>query len=47
MNKSRQFLIHKNNYGSIRIEEMLDAVTFRLSQKQLTELFGKAQSTIS
>lgn len=42
-----QFLIYQSEDGTTRIDVMLEAETFWLSQKQLTELFGKAKGTIS
>ncbi|MBI5659506.1 MAG: virulence RhuM family protein [Nitrosomonadales bacterium] len=47
MDESRQFLIYQSEDGSTRIDVMLEAETLWLSQKQLTELFGKAKGTIS
>ena len=47
MNEPRQFLIYQSEDGSTRIDVMLEAETLWLSQKQLTELFGKAKGTIS
>ena len=47
MTESNQFLIYQSEDGSTRIDVMLDAETLWLSQKQLTELFGKAKGTIS
>ncbi len=43
----QQFLIYQSEDGSTRIDVMLEAETLWLSQKQLTELFGKAKGTIS
>lgn len=47
MTESQQFLIYQSEDGSTRIDVILDAETLWLSQKQLTELFGKAKGTIS
>ncbi len=47
MTAPRQFLIYQSEDGSTRIDVMLEAETLWLSQKQLTELFGKAKGTIS
>lgn len=47
MTDPQQFLIYQSEDGSTRIDVMLDAETLWLSQKQLTELFGKAKGTIS
>ena len=47
MTKPQQFLIYQSEDGSTRIDVMLEAETLWLSQKQLTELFGKAKGTIS
>jgi len=47
MTEARQFLIYQSEDGSTRIDVMLEAETLWLSQKQLTELFGKAKGTIS
>lgn len=41
------FLMYKNEDGRTRIDVMLKAETLWLTQKQLTELFGKAKGTIS
>ena len=43
----QQFLIYQSEDGSTRIDVMLEAETLWLSQNQLTELFGKAEGTIS
>lgn len=40
-------MIYQSEDGSTRIDVMLEAETLWLSQKQLTELFGKAKGTIS
>lgn len=47
MAEPQQFLIYQSEDGSTRINVMLEAETLWLSQKQLTELFGKAKGTIS
>ena len=47
MNETRQFLIYQSEDGRTKIDAMLDAEILWLSQKQLTELFGKAKGTIS
>lgn len=47
MTEPQQFLIYQSEDGSTRINVMLEAETLWLSQKQLTELFGKAKGTIS
>lgn len=47
MTDSYQFLIYQGEDGATRIDVMLEAETLWLSQKQLTELFGKAKGTIS
>ncbi|MDP2762736.1 MAG: RhuM family protein [Sideroxyarcus sp.] len=47
MTDPQQFLIYQSEDGSTRIDVMLEAETLWLSQKQLTELFGKAKGTIS
>jgi len=47
MTDPQQFLIYQSEDGATRIDVMLDAETFWLNQKQLTELFGKAKGTIS
>jgi hypothetical protein len=47
MSEAQQFLIYQSEDGSTRIDVMLEAETLWLSQKQLTELFGKAKGTIS
>jgi hypothetical protein len=47
MTDPKQFLIYQIEDGSTRIDGMLEAETLWLSQKQLTELFGKAKGTIS
>ena len=47
MTAAPQFLIYQSEDGATRIDVMLEAQTLWLSQKQLTELFGKAKGTIS
>lgn len=47
MTAPQQFLIYQSEDGATRIEVMLEAETLWLTQKQLTELFGKAKGTIS
>jgi hypothetical protein len=47
MTDPKQFLIYQSEDGVTRIDVMLEAETLWLSQKQLTELFGKAKGTIS
>ena len=47
MTDPKQFLIYQSEDGTTRIDVMLEAETLWLSQKQLTELFGKAKGTIS
>jgi hypothetical protein len=47
MSTPQQFLIYQSEDGSTRIDVLLEAETLWLSQKQLTELFGKAKGTIS
>ena len=47
MSDPQQFLIYQSEDGSTRIDVMLEAESLWLSQKQLTELFGKAKGTIS
>jgi hypothetical protein len=47
MTSPQQFLIYQSEDGSTRIDVLLEAQTLWLSQKQLTELFGKAKGTIS
>jgi len=47
MTAPQQFLIYQSEDGSTRIDVMLEAETLWLSQKQLTDLFGKAKGTIS
>jgi hypothetical protein len=41
------FLIYQSEDGRTRIDVMLESSTLWLSQKQLTELFGKAKGTVS
>lgn len=47
MTTSQQFLIYQSEDGSTRVDVRLQEQTLWLSQKQLTELFGKAKGTIS
>ena len=47
MTEARQFLIYQSEDGRTKIDVMLEAETLWLSQKQLTELFGKAKGTVS
>ena len=47
MTAPQQFLIYQSEDGSTRIDVMRDAETLWLSQKQMTELFGKVKGTIS
>lgn len=47
MTTPQQFLIYQSEDGATRIDVMLEAEALWLSQKQLTELFGKAKGTIS
>jgi hypothetical protein len=47
MSTPQQFLIYQSEDGATRIDVLLEAETLWLSQKQLTELFGKAKGTIS
>ena len=42
-----QFLIYRSEDGRTKIDAMLEAENLWLSQKQLTELFGKAKGTVS
>ena len=42
-----QFLIYHSEDGRTKIDVLLEAENLWLSQKQLTELFGKAKGTIS
>ena len=44
---SPPFLLYQSEDGSTRIDVMLQDQTLWLSQKQLTELFGKAKGTVS
>lgn len=41
------FLIYQSEDGRTRIDVVLEAETLWLSQKQITELFGKAKGTVS
>lgn len=45
--ESNRFLIYRSEDGRTKIDVTLEAETLWLSQKQLTELFGKAKGTIS
>ena len=47
MSESPQFLIYQSENGTTRVDVRLQEQTLWLSQKQLTELFGKAKGTIS
>jgi hypothetical protein len=47
MTTPEQFLIYQSEDGSTRMDVLLQAETIWLSQKQLTELFGKAKGMIS
>ena len=47
MSTHQQFLIYQREDGTIRVDVRLQEQTLWLSQKQLTELFGKAKGTIS
>lgn len=42
-----EILIYQTEDGRTRLQVVLDNQTLWLNQKQLTELFGKAKSTIS
>ena len=42
-----QFLIYQSENGRTKLDVRLEKNTLWLSQKQLTELFGKAKGTIS
>lgn len=42
-----QFLIYQSEDGRTKLDVLLEDTTVWLSQKQLTELFGKAKGTIS
>ena len=44
---SPQFLIYQSEDGTTRVDVRLQEQSLWLSQKQLTELFGKAKGTIS
>jgi len=46
-NEANQFLIYRSEDGRTKINVMLEAENLWLSQKQLTELFGKAKGTVS
>ena len=45
--ESPQFLIYQSEDGTTRVDVRLEEQSLWLSQKQLTELFGKAKGTIS
>jgi hypothetical protein len=45
--ESNQFLIYRSEDGRTKIDVMLEAENLWLSQKQLTELFGKSKGTVS
>jgi len=47
MSGSPQFLIYQSEDGTTRVDVRLQEQSLWLSQKQLTELFGKAKGTIS
>ena len=47
MTDPQQFLIYQSEDGITRVDVRLQEQTLWLSQKQLTELFGKAKGTIS
>jgi hypothetical protein len=47
MTDPQQVLIYQSKADATRIDVMLQAETLWLSQKQLTELFGKAKGTLS
>ncbi len=47
MTVPQKFLIYQSENGLTRIDVRLESETLWLSQKQLTELFGKAKGTIS
>ena len=47
MSESPQFLIYQSEDGTTRVDVRLQEQSLWLSQKQLTELFGKAKGTIS
>ena len=47
MTEPKQFLIYQSEDGSTRIDVMLEAETLWLSQKQLTELFGKLEGFLT
>ena len=46
MSESPQFLIYQGEDGHTRVDVRLQEQSLWLSQKQLTELFGKAKGTI-
>lgn len=45
--ENNQFLIYRSEDGRTKIDVMLEAENLWLSQKQLTELFGKSKGTVS
>jgi hypothetical protein len=45
--ETHQFLIYRSEDGRTNINVMLEAENLWLSQKQLTDLFGKAKGTVS
>ncbi len=45
--ENNQFLIYHSEDGRTKIDVMLEAENLWLSQKQLTELFGKSKGTVS
>lgn len=47
MSEASQFLIYQSEDGRTKLDVRLDDQTVWLSQKQLTDLFGKAKATIS
>jgi hypothetical protein len=47
LSASPPFLLYQSEDGSTRIDVMLQDQTLWLSQKQLTEQFGKAKGTVS
>jgi len=47
MSESSPFLIYRSEDGRTKLDVRLEGDTVWLSQKQLTELFGKAKGTIS
>ena len=47
MTAPQQFPINQREYGSTRIDLMLEAGTLWMNQKQLIQLFGKAKGLVS